>query len=300
MLRRLPAAAAILALAAACSTGDPVTTPAADADVVVASFDFAESQVVAEIYALALEDEGLSVRRELSLGPRELVLPALRAGLVDLVPEYTGSALRAVAPDGPVPGAPAAAVEQLRAALAPWGLVALSPAPASNQNAFAVGRDLADERSLRDLSDLRPLAGRLVLGGPAECVQRPLCLPGLREVYGLRFADFVPLEGAAQVVQAMADGVVDVGVLFSTDPALARGSLIALGDDRGLQPADELVPVVRAAALADPRVEEVLGKVSAALTTEALRFLNWRVAEAGTTVADEARGWLHRQGIVER
>jgi osmoprotectant transport system substrate-binding protein len=299
VLRRLPAAAAILALVAACSTGDAVTEQAADADVVVASFDFAESQVVAEIYALALEDEGLSVRRELSLGPRELVLPALRAGLVDLVPEYTGSSLRAVAPDGPLPEGPAA-VAQLRAALAPWGLVALSPAPASNQNAFAVRRELAADRSLRDLSDLAPLAGQLVLGGPAECVQRPLCLPGLRETYGLRFADFVPLEGAAQVAQAMADGVIDVGVLFSTDPVLARGALVALGDDRGLQPAEDVVPVVRAATLADRRVEEVLAEVSAALTTEALRFLNWRVAEAGTTLTDEARGWLHRQGIVER
>lgn len=267
--------------------------------VVVTSFDFAESRLLAEIYAQALEDEGVTVVRRLALGPRELVVPALRQGFVDVVPEYAGSALDASRPAAAIDHAdPTAVIDALRRAVVPWGVRVLSPSTASNQNAVVVTTPLTARYGLKRVSDLGSVAGRLSFGGPPECATRPRCLVGLEQRYGLEFETFVPLVGDDHVRRALDDGVVDVGVLFTTDAALADGSLVVLEDDRRLQPAENIVPVVRAAVLADPRIAAALDEVSAALTTEGLRFLNWRVEHAGTDLAFEARGWLVRHGLV--
>lgn len=268
---------------------------------VVASFNFTESHLLAEIYAQALEDEGLLVRRELGLGQRELVLPAMQGDLVDVVPEYAGSALDLVAPDSDVQRRDVAAVVAvLDAALAPWGLSALAPARASNQNVVVVHADLAAERDLRAVSDLAVFDEDLVIGGPPECPRRPRCLLGLAERYGLEFEGFEPFAGAELVHRALVDGVVDVGVLFSTDAALTGSDLVMLEDDLDLQPPDNVVPVVRSEMLRDERVRIALEQVSARLTTQSLRFLSWRLTFGDTSVAAEARGWLVRRGLVDR
>jgi osmoprotectant transport system substrate-binding protein len=299
------AGAAVLAVVAMACAGDghaPATAP--EPGVRVASFDFPESRLMAEVYAQALEDEGVPVVREFDLGPRELVLPALRQGLVDVVPEYLGSLLTVAAPRTSIEGKDAQeARRRLAAAVEPWGLGVLEPSRAQNQNGFAVTRATAERQGLRRVSDLAPVADRLVLGGPAECPTRRYCLVGLRDVYGLRFGSFVPLSGGDLVRRALDDEVVDVGVLFTTDGALAGDELVLLADDEGLQPVENLVPVVRQEVLAGEggaRVATALDEVSAVLTTANLRFLNWRVTVAGNEPAREARGWLVRQGLVAR
>jgi osmoprotectant transport system substrate-binding protein len=293
---------AVLALAA-CGGGQEAPSAPAEG-VAVASFNFPESRLVAEIYAQSLEDAGVPVRRELDLGPRELVLPALRQGRVDIVPEYLGSALTAAAPAATVDRSdPEAVRTALAEAVAPWGVRVLRPAAAQNQNGLVVTRATAKRVSLRSASDLAPVARRLTLGGPPECPTRRYCLEGFSDVYGLHFAGFVPLATQSYVRQALEDDVVDVGVLFTTDGALAGDDLILLRDDRGLQPAENLVPVVRADVLEAPdgeRVAAALDEVSQRLTTANLRFLNWRVAVARNDPATEARGWLIRQGLVEK
>jgi osmoprotectant transport system substrate-binding protein len=295
--------AAFLVLAA-CGGAGQETPPAPDERVAVASFNFPESRLVAEIYAQALEDEGIPVRRELDLGPRELVLPALRQGRVDIVPEYLGTALTAAAPAVTVDRAdPDAVSRALAEAIEPWDLRVLGYADAQNQNGLVVTRATAERLALRTTSDLGPAARRLTLGGPPECPSRRYCLEGFAEVYGLRFAAFVPLAGQSYVRQALEDYVIDVGVLFTTDGILAGDDLVLLDDDRGLQPAENLVPMVRSDILeaADGRrVAAALDEVSQRLTTANLRFLNWRVSVAGNDPASEARGWLIRQGLVDR
>lgn len=272
----------------------------ADDGLVVASFAFAESRLLVEIYAGALEAEGIDVRRELDLGSRELVLPALRQGLVDVVPEYAGSALDAVAPGAPPDVGDAAAVAAtLQEVVGPWGLQVLEPSRASNENAVVVTADYADQHRLEDVSDLRELARGATLGGPPECPSRPRCIPGLADRYSLDFERFVPLAGEGLVRRALEDGIVDVGILFSTDASLAAPDLVVLTDDQDLQRADNIVPLVRRDAV-DRGVVDVLDDVSRRLTTANLRLLNWRLANAGTTPAIEARGWLIRQGLVGR
>lgn len=298
-MRRWPVLAAVL-LAGACGGSDQPVDRSPESDIVIASFDFPESRLVAEIYAQALEGEGFAVERQLGLGPRELVVPALRQGFVDLVPEYAGSALAAITPGASTdPSDVHDVVDQLAAAVRPWGLEVLSPSPASNRNELAVTAETAASLGLSTISDLGPLAASMSIGGPPECPARHQCLIGLGEVYGLEFGSFVPLADAGLVRRALLDGVIDVGVVFSTDAALAGRTLVVLADDEGLQPADHVVPVVRRDAL-DDRVVAVLEEISAQLSTTNLRFLNWRVANAGTGMAAEARGWLVRHDLVTR
>ena len=271
--------------------------------VVVASFNFPESELLAAIYGLAIQHAGVPAQLRLGLGPRELVQPALEQGLADLVPEYLGTALTSLQPDAKVAGSdPAALRHALALAFARWHIQVLALAPAQDQNAVVVTRATAARLHLRTVSDLRRVAGRLTIGGAPECPKRPYCLPGLRSVYGLEFAAFEPFDTQAQRVTALRQGVVDVAMLTTTDGNLATGDLVLLADDRHLQPAENVVPVVTesAAARYGNRLTGAVNEVSSRLTTNALLFLNWRVQVAGDDVLTEARAWLERQGILPR
>jgi len=271
--------------------------------VVVASFNFPESELLAAIYGLAIRHAGIPVRLQLDLGPRELVQPALEQGLVDVVPEYLGTALTSIHPGAKVDWAdPAAVRNALAVAFAGWHIQVLTPAAAQDQNGIVVTRATAARLHLRTVSDLRGVADRLTIGGTPECPKRPYCLLGLRSVYGLEFAAFEPFDTLPQRVTALLDGVVDVAMLTTTDGNLATGNLVLLADDRHLQPAENVVPVVTdsAAARYGKRLTGALEEVSSRLTTNALLFVNWRVQVAGDDPVTEARAWLERQGILPR
>ena len=219
-LAALAASALALTLLAACQQAPPASQRAAGngGTVVVASFNFPESELLAAIYGLAIRNAGIPVRLELGLGPRELVRPALEQGLADLVPEYVGTALNSMQPGARVAWAdPAAVRNALAVAFAGWHIQVLTPAAAQDQNAVVVTRATAARLHLRTVSDLRRVAGRLTIGGTPECPKRPYCLPGLRSVYGLEFAAFEPFDTLPQRVTALLDGVVDVAMLTTTD-----------------------------------------------------------------------------------
>jgi osmoprotectant transport system substrate-binding protein len=219
---------------------------------------------------------------------------------VDVVPDYLGTELASLAPNARVDRTdPGQVLAALRRALAPLHLLALRPSTATDQNGFAVTRATAERLHLRTLSDLAAVRPPLVLGGPSECPTRPYCLAGLRRVYGLRVRRFVAIDDEAQRATALAEGVIDVAVTFTTDGRLATGSSVLLRDDRGLQPTERVVPIVSAAAVRrfGARLVGTLDAVSAALDSATLRFLNWRVGVAGKSPAGEARGWLRRHHL---
>ena len=305
-LAALAASFVVFTLLAACQQAPQPSSQRAAGQggtVVVASFNFPESELLAAIYALAIQHAGIPVRLQLDLGPRELVQPALQQGFADLVPEYLGTALTSLQPDAKVAESdPAAVWHALALAFASWHIRVLSPAAAQDQNGVVVTRATAARLRLRTVSDLRRVASRLTIGGTPECPKRPYCLPGLRSVYGLEFAAFEPFDTQAQRVTALLRGVVDVAMLTTTDGNLATGNLVLLADDRHLQPAENVVPVVTESAVAryGKRLTGVLNEVSSRLTTNALVFLNWRVQVAGNDVRSEARAWLTRQGILPR
>jgi osmoprotectant transport system substrate-binding protein len=271
-----------------------------DDAITVASFDFAESELLAEIYGRALQGAGFEVELELELGPREFVQPALTRGLVELVPEYAGTALRFVSLGTSVPSDDVAATARaLGRALRERRLVALAPAPAQDANAVVVSRGDAIRYSLHEISDLAGVASQMRFGGPPGCPDRPFCLGGIEDTYDLHFADFLPLDvGGPLTHQALAGGHVDVALLFTTDPRLLTDDLVVLDDDRNLQPAENVTPVVRQEVVdrwGDPFVEAV-DAVSAGLTTAELQALNGRVA-AGEPRGEVAADWLQGEGL---
>lgn len=295
MAWRTAALVAVLFAGCTSSRQQPGASPGPDDTVTVASFDFAESRLLAELYSQALEAGGYKVRRAFDLGPREFVAPALVGGLVDLVPEYAGTALQFVSLGAVQPGANAEEThEALARGLKEKDVTVLLPAPAQDANTFVVSRRVADRLGLRTLSDVARVGAQLTFGGPPECSARPLCLLGLARVYGIRFREVVPLDAGGPLTrQALGNGVVDVALLFTTDPAVGGPDLVELVDDRGLQPAENVTPLVRTELLdrAGPRLAGAIDAVSRRLTTDDLRQLNTLVA-GGADVADVAGTWL--------
>ncbi len=269
--------------------------------ITVGSYDFPESVLLAYLYAGALSARGYPVRVMPDLGSRELVDPALMAGLIQLVPEYTGSALEFVSLGRAHATASAAVTTQL---LARWldarGIITAQPAPAQDANAIVVTGATATRYRLRTVSDLAGLASRLVFGGPPECAERPDCLPGLHRVYGLRFRAFAALDAGGPLTrQALEAGDIGVALLFTTDPAIGAQHLVALADNLDLQSAENVIPVLRRATVTEygPGLLAALNAVSARLSTQVLMALNAQVELGGYAPAIVAGRWLRDQGL---
>ena len=295
--------AAVGTVVAGCAPStQTATTPSAlgDDSVTIASFDFAESELLAELYGQAVERAGIDVERASRIGARELVQPALAAGLVEFVPEYAGTALEFLSLGDRHPTADIAPThDALDGIVRDLGVVALAPAAAQDANAIVVTPDTAQRYGLETVSDLVPVASELTFGGPPECPTRPFCLLGLQQVYGLSFEEFLPLDSGGPLTrQALDRGDIDVALLFSTDPIIRIDGLVALVDDRALQPAENVTPLVRTEVVdrwGDTFVERV-NAVSEHLTTPELLRLNAEVAVA-IDVGRVADRWLDEVGI---
>ena len=228
--------------------------------------------------------------------------PALERGLVEFVPEYSGSALTFVTKgEAAATADERATYRDLKSALAERGIVALAPAPAQDQNGVVATADTASRFDLTTISDLAPAASELVFGGPPECPERPLCLPGLESAYGLKFRQFVPLDsGGPFTVQALSQGQIDVGLLFTTDGAIDANGFVLLQDDRLLQPAENVTPVLHEEVVDrfGDQLVRLVNSVSSELTTDDLRDLNARVSIKGERVEDAAADWLADHDLV--
>lgn len=262
--------------------------------VTVGSDSFAEAQIVGEMYAQVLENAGYEVDRK-STKSREIRLPAMESGEIDVAPEYLATLVSVLDPDEGRVSTPEDAVEVLEPLLEEKGLAILEPSEAVDTNVFVVTPELAERYTT--LSDLAPDADELTLGGPAECPTRPYCIPGLKEVYGIEFGKFEPLEYGPATVAALKADAVDVALLFSTDGTIEREGLVVLEDDQGLQAADYITPLVTEEVL-DDEVAELLNSVSDALTTEVVTDLNTRVGVDQEDPADVAAEFLEDEGLL--
>ena len=292
---------ALLLLAGACSSGG--SGAGGKPTIRMGSTNFTEQVILAELYGQLLEANGYRLERRLNLGSREVVEPALESGQIDMYLDYLATLLAFVAKDGPAGSAdPAATHASLQSVLQPKGVTVLDYAPAVDTNGLAVTRATADKHRLAKTSDLAPVASQLVLGGPPECPQRPFCLQGLRDTYGLTFKDFKPLDaGGPLTVAALEGNQIDVAVLFTTDAIIASKGFVLLADDKGLQLADNVVPVVRAdfASKAPADFKTVLSSASVKLTTEELTGLNKQVIVDRKEPRDVARAWLRDKALVK-
>jgi osmoprotectant transport system substrate-binding protein len=297
--RTVAVGAAMLSLALVASAcGSSGGGKAAKPTITVGSASFSESTILADIYAQALKAKGFTVRSRLNIGSREVYEPALERGELDLFPEYAATLLEFVNHGAQEATFDAQATTvKLRDRLAPKGLSVLDPSPAVDANAFAVTKASADKFHVSKLSDLAPVAGELVLGGPAECPTRPFCIPGLERVYGIHFKDFKALGfDTPQLKDALTNNDVQVAELSTVDGTVASRGFVILSDDKRLQLADNIVPVVRTAVLTT-EVRDRLNKVSAALTTSDLAQLDTKVDGEKQDPDVVARQWVKDHGF---
>jgi osmoprotectant transport system substrate-binding protein len=290
-----------LLLAAGCTQSSGGSQPEVrDPDRIrIASFEFPESRVVAELYARALRQSGFQVDVLSGLGTREVVAPALRQAQVDVVVDYAGSLLDYLGGTAAETHGTAARVHAaLRERLVRQDLTALAAAPAEDANGFAVRADFARQHQLTRLSDLRQMDGTLTFGGPPECPTRRYCLQGLHDTYGLRFAAFHPQPTRGATATALQSGEIDVGLLETTSGQLGDRRLMLLVDDRSLQPRENLVPVVRTDVVLryGARLTDPLDAVSARLTTNDLVRLNHIAAVNPVGPAEAVAAYLRLFG----
>jgi osmoprotectant transport system substrate-binding protein len=257
--------------------------------IAIGSADFPESQLLATIYAKALEAKGVKTETKLSIGSREVYMPALRDGSIDLIPEYSGSILTYLDRNAKPQNAQEVN-DELRKVLPP-GVSMLKPSPAQDADTLVVTSATATKYGLKSISDLKNVAGDLVAGASPEWRGRWEGMVGLKEVYELKFKSFRPLDVTGPLtLSALLHGQIDVANLTTTNPALARNKLVSLEDPKNLFPAQNIVPIFATQKI-DEKVSAILDTVSAALTTEDLVAMNERLAnhdDIGAIAAD----WL--------
>ncbi|GAA5069056.1 ABC transporter substrate-binding protein [Streptomyces similanensis] len=300
-------------LLAACATGpaleqrDQVTAPPGDSRrLTIGSAGFTESDLLAQMYALLLNRAGY--RTELiTVANRELYEPALESGRIDVVPEYAATLAdwlnaKAHGPDAPPAGSPdlAATLSALRRLAAPRGLTVLDPGRAVDQNAFAVSASYAREHRLKTLSDLGAARLGVRLAAGDECVRRPYCAPGLKKTYGIRVTGVDPKGvGTTPAKQAVRSGRDQMVLTTTTDATLDAFGLVVLADDKHLQNADYVVPVVNRARAGGPGVTRVLDRLNRVLTTADLASMNRQVDSWRRLPADVARAYLVDKGLLK-
>ncbi|MCX5394754.1 ABC transporter substrate-binding protein [Streptomyces sp. NBC_00094] len=314
---RVSAAALVLLLAASVSVaacaegpsleerGEVTAAPGGSRDLTVGSAGFTESDLLAQMYALLLQEAGYRTKI-LSVTNRELYEPALESGQIDVVPEYAATFAdwlnaKVNGPDAPTVGSPdlTATMTALRALATPRGLTVLDPGRAVDQNAFAVTAAFAAEHRLRTLSDLGATGLPVRLAAGDECVQRPYCAPGLKKVYGIDVTAVDPQGvGTTQAKQAVQSGRDQLVLTTTTDATLDDFGLVLLDDDRQLQNADHIVPVVNRARAGSAAVTETLGLLNTVLTTADLAELNEQVDSWRRLPEDVARNYLTGKGLL--
>jgi osmoprotectant transport system substrate-binding protein len=271
--------------------GSAATAPA----ITVGSANFAESTVVASMYAQVLEHAGYKVSTKFDIGARDVYFKALQAGEISLVPEFVGSLTAFLKGTGDPD--PATAVANLKKVL-PTGLQVLDGSPAQSANTFVVTKATADKYGLKKVSDL---AGHdLTLGGPPECPQRPFCMIGLKDTYGIDFSNkFKPLDAGGTITkQALTSGAIDVALLFTTDPGIPKNGWVALEDDKHLQQAENVIPVIRDQNV-DADVTRLLNDVSAKLDQKSYVDLLSKIYIDGDDTVAVAKTWLTDNGFLK-
>ncbi|MFF4170055.1 ABC transporter substrate-binding protein [Streptomyces sp. NPDC001744] len=277
---------------------------------VVGAAAFTESKVLAELYAQVLRGAGYSVSVT-TVKNRELYEPSLESGEIDVVPEYAATIAeflnaKANGPKAPeekpvASGDAKATVEALRKLAEPRGLKVLAVGEAVDQNAFAVSREFADKNGLKTLSDLGAAKLKVKIAAGDECAVRPFCAPGLKKAYGIDVAGIDPKGvGTPQAKQAVKDGVDQLVLTTTTDATVESYGLVFLTDDKKLQNADNVLPVVNARDAGSPAIAAALDGVTKVLTTVDLAELNRRVDAERAKPQDVAEEYLTKKGLLKK
>ncbi|AXT86116.1 glycine/betaine ABC transporter [Aeromicrobium sp. A1-2] len=293
------AVAALLGLSlVACGSSDPTDGAKAPADsITVGSAAFPENEIIAEIYAQALEAKGVKVDKKLNIGAREAYIPALENGEIDLLPEYSGNLLQYVDKE-----ATATSSEDVAAALGdalPGKLKVLDVSKAEDKDSLNVTPEFAASEGLKTIGDLKKIDG-LKVGANPEFKTRPFGLPGMERIYGITGAKFTAISdgGGPATLKALLSGKVDVADIYSTTPSILANKLVTLEDPENMFAAQNVVPLINGDKASDT-VTTVLNEISAQLTTQDLLELNTKNQGPDKAApADLAKQWLTDKGLI--
>lgn len=276
---------------------------AAQVTLKVGSKDFTEEFILAEMYALLLEDAGFKVERKFNLGGTPIAQAALVKGDIDLYPEYTSTGLLTVLKQQPLADAKAIVEAVRKGYKEQFKLVWLDPAPFNDTQALATTKEVSEKYGIKTYSDLSAKAGDLRLGGPAEFAERADGIKGLQQGYGgFQFKEFKQLGTGSLRYEALKNGQVDVVVAFGTDGQINGMGLVLLQDDKHFYPIYQAAPVVRADVLdKNPKIAEALNKLSPLLTDNVMAGLNWKVdGPEKKEYAAVAKAFLQEKGLLKK
>ena len=281
---------------ASASNSNPLAGGGSSGTVVIGSANFPENEVLAEVYALALQAKGVKVTTKLNIGAREVYYPQVASGAISIIPEYNGTLLT-VEVD---PKSTAKTTEQVDAALAaklPPALTVLNPAPAQDSDSITVTAATAVKYHLKSIADLKPYASSMVLGAPPEFKTRSDGIAGLKANYGLTFKGFDGLDTSGPLtLKALTSGKVQAADVFTTTPQIVTDKLVTLADPKFNFAAQNVIPLVNKAALT-PTISSTLNAVDAKLTTAALvQMVNAAVTDK-QNYSTVAAGFLQAIGM---
>lgn len=290
-----------LAVLAGCSSADPLSqdattaaNTAAGGTLVVGSQAYYSNEIIAELYAQSLEKAGFTVTRQYQIGQREVYLPEIQGGKIDVFPEYNGNLLQYL--DKTSTATTVYAIQtELGKALGDK-LRVLDPAEASDQDSYTVTKALAEQHGLASIADLTKVGGTIKIAANSEFSTRPYGPKGLKEAYGVD-AEVVPVEdsGGPLTVKALLDGDVQVADIYTADPVIAKQGLVVLKDPKNLILPQNVVPVV--STKVDDVAAEAINKVNAALTATELQKLNARSVDEKLASKEIAKAWLGEKGL---
>ena len=277
------------------SDGESKTTGASASSAIrISSADFSEQKVLAQVYGQYLADQGIAVDIQEPLGQREQIYAALDDDKLDLQLDYTGVAVTFLG------GTPSSDPQETYDALVPLleakDLEASEMSEAADANALVALTTWADDNGVTTISDLSDVDGTLTLGGSAECAERPECLKGYQDTYGLDL-EFKAVEYGPPLVAALEADQIQVAQYQTTAPEIATGQIVVLEDDKGLQSAANVVPVFRS-EVSTPELIEALNTLSAAITTEDLAAWNQAADVDKEDPTDVATNWLEDNDLL--
>lgn len=289
------------------SAGAALPTEGGSGKLVIASANFPENQILAEIYKQALAGAGYDASVK-PLTTRPNIVSALVSGDIQVEPDYVGSLTEFLNKEKNGPEAPMVANGDLDATYAKAkelaadkGLTVLEPSPAQDQNAFAVTKEFSETNKVTKLSDLADFEGPLVLGGTPECKTYSLCQPGLESTYGITFTGFEQTDlGGTLSVSKLKDGTVQLGEFLSSDGGVQANDFVVLEDDKMLQAVDNVVPVLAESVAGDALLRDILNRISAAMSTKDLIALNAAVSIDRKLPAQAATDFLVGKGLIKR
>ncbi|MEV0223325.1 ABC transporter substrate-binding protein [Streptomyces sp. NPDC050704] len=296
----LTAALALTACGGGSDDDNPLTGSSGDSDgktITVGSANFPENQLLAEIYAQALEDKGLKVTRKFDIGAREVYYDQVVKGGIGVFPEYNG-ALLSVAVD---PKSTATSTEDINTELKaklPKSVEILDSAAAEDKDSVTVTAEIAAKHNLKTLADLKPVAGDMTVGASSEFKTRNQGMVGLKKIYGVEFGKFQPLDAGAQstLLKLLKEDTVQAANLYTTDPAIIEDKLVVLEDPKNLFSSQNVTPLVYKSAVNDT-AKEALNGVSAKLTTEDLLDMMKKLVNDKEDASAVAEEWLKGAGL---